>query len=82
MLLDVRMPGIGGIRAAAAIRELHPAAVVLLVSSTHPDDLGRDAQGCRADAVVWKGHLRAGLLDEVWSRCGHRRVGARTLQSD
>jgi DNA-binding NarL/FixJ family response regulator len=71
VLMDVRMPGLGGVLATNEIKERRPEMLVLLVSTTHPDELGRDAWESRADEVVWKGDLRPKLLDELWAR--HRR---------
>jgi DNA-binding NarL/FixJ family response regulator len=68
VVMDVRMPGVGGIAATNEIKRLRPETLVLLVSTTHPDELSRDAQECRADEVVWKGDLRPRLLDELWER--------------
>jgi DNA-binding NarL/FixJ family response regulator len=78
VLMDVRMPGLGGIAATRAIKEISPETVVVLVSSTPPDELPRDADGCLADAVVWKGALRSALLDEIWATHGgtHRATDA------
>lgn len=62
VLLDVRMPGMGGRAAAAAIAALHPETIVVLVSET-PDESG---------AVVPKSTLSAGVLRGLW------RVRSRT----
>ncbi len=68
VLLDVAMPGIGGIGAARLIKAARSATVVVLISTTHPDDLPREASECRADAIVWKAELRPALLEELWRR--------------
>jgi DNA-binding NarL/FixJ family response regulator len=68
VLMDVRMPGIGGVLATNEIKLRRPETFVLLVSTTHPDDLGHDAWESQADEVVWKGDLCAGLLEELWAR--------------
>src|SRR5215470_7108650 len=39
VLMDVEMPGLGGIEAARLIKRDLPATVVVLVSADHPDDL-------------------------------------------
>jgi DNA-binding NarL/FixJ family response regulator len=68
VLMDVRMPGLGGARATNEIKQCRPETLVLLVSTTHPDELGRDAWECGADHVVWKGDLCPKLLEELWAR--------------
>lgn len=67
-LIDVVMPGLGGIEAARQIKEAMPWVVVILISTTHPDDLPQAASTCDADAVVWKAALRPALLEEIWQR--------------
>lgn len=70
VLMDVQMPGIGGIGATRAIKAAEASTVVVLVSMTPPHELQREAAECSADAVVWKRDLRPALLDEIWA---HRR---------
>ena len=65
VLMDVWMPGLGGIAAAERIKSLAPSTVVVLISTTHPDELPRTA--C-ADAVIWKSRLAPTLLDAIWSQ--------------
>jgi DNA-binding NarL/FixJ family response regulator len=72
VLMDVVMPGIGGIGAARKIKDAHSSTVVVLISTMHPDDLPREAGECRADEIVWKADLRPALLEEIWRR--HRPV--------
>jgi chemotaxis response regulator CheB len=71
VVMDVVMPGIGGAAAARTIKAGRPATVVVLVSTTHPDDLPDEVHECAADAVVWKARLRPQLLEELWFT--HRR---------
>ncbi len=68
VLIDVVMPGLGGIAAARQIKEAMPSVVVVLISTTHPDDLSREASSCLADEIVWKAELRPALLGELWHR--------------
>jgi DNA-binding NarL/FixJ family response regulator len=68
VLIDVRMPGIGGIEAAKRIKATDPSAVVVLISAAHPDELPREAHEGVADAIIWKSELDPELLDEVWLR--------------
>ncbi len=68
VLMDVEMPGLGGIEATRAIKAIRPETLVFLISATHPDDLPADAGDCAADLVLWKGDLRPRLVEEIWAR--------------
>jgi DNA-binding NarL/FixJ family response regulator len=70
VLMDVRMPGIGGIAATRRIKEFRPATVVVLVSTAHPEQLVEAAAECSADVTVSKSDLRPSVLDEIWRRHG------------
>jgi len=70
VLLDVRMPGLGGIEAAGRIKARYPSMLVILISTVHPDELPLDRRDSGTDAVVWKGQLEPTLLDEIWLRHG------------
>jgi two-component system, NarL family, invasion response regulator UvrY len=72
VLMDVRMPGIGGIAATRAIKSAGAPTVVVLVSTTHPDQLRAAAEESLADAIVWKSNLRPQVLEELWQdHCPH-----------
>lgn len=71
VLMDVCMPGIGGVGATRRIKEAHPLVVVALISTTRPDDLPPTVGECRADAVIWKRDLQPRLLFEL---CRQHRV--------
>jgi DNA-binding NarL/FixJ family response regulator len=64
VLLDVRMPDMDGIEAAARIRATHRRTVVVLMSS---DPLA-DPRASTAAAFVPKERLRAAVLRELWAR--------------
>jgi len=68
VLMDVLMPGVGGIKAAEHIKADRPSTVIVLVSSTHPDELPQRSIDRCADAVVWKSLLEPRLLDDIWLR--------------
>ncbi len=68
VLMDVRMPGMGGIAAARQINACRPSTLVVLISTAHPDELRLEANDVCADAVIWKSELEPRLLDEVWLR--------------
>ncbi len=56
---------VGGPDDAASTRA---HVVVVLSSTTHPDDLPLTASTCLADEIVWKAVLRPALVDEIWQR--------------
>ena len=69
VLIDVRMPGLGGLGAARCITLARSASAVVLVS-TDPDDVPVEAaEGCGAVAVIGKQHLRPTTLMALWRRC-------------
>ncbi|MGN6331410.1 MAG: response regulator [Motilibacteraceae bacterium] len=65
VVLDVRMPGIGGIAAAAQLRAEHPEVLVLLCSSYDLADL---PTGALEAGVVYapKEEVGPGLLRRLW----------------
>ncbi len=68
MLVDRRMPGMGGVEAARRLAERHPEVVVVLVSVEEPDAF--DQRACGAAAFVRKHQLCPQLLREVWLEHG------------
>ena len=70
VLLDVRMPGIGGIEAARRIRETNPGTVVVLISIEDSDEFAEDARGSGAAAFVRKQHFGPALLRSIWDAHG------------
>jgi pilus assembly protein CpaE len=68
VLMDVRMPGIGGLRAAERIKATQPPTLVVLISGTHPDELPLESGSCFT--VIWKSLLGPRLLDEIWTQHG------------
>lgn len=71
VLMDVRMPGLGGINAAKRIKAGRPSTLVVLISTTHPSELRLKLDDISADAVIWKSELEPKLLDEIWLRHQH-----------
>jgi len=65
VVIDLWMPGLGGLEAVKQIKASRPSTLVVLVSTTHPDDLTPEALAS-ADAVIWKSELAPELLDELW----------------
>ena len=70
VLMDVGMPGMGGIRAAERIQAAGPSIFIIMVSTMHPDDIPLRAGEGVAGAVLWKSTLAPRDLDELW--LGHR----------
>lgn len=67
VLIDVRMPGIGGAEAARRIRAAHPQVVVMLLSDHEPADLAAIAAGCGAQAYLAKRGFGPGELLRAWA---------------
>jgi DNA-binding NarL/FixJ family response regulator len=76
VLMDVAMPGIGGIEATRALKAHRPETVVVLISTIPPDELTPEAALCGADEVLWKGHLTRKSLEAIWNRHQKRSDGA------
>ena len=68
VIMDKRMPGIGGVEAARRIRALRPDVVVVLVSVEVPDQEVLDASG--AAAYINKRQLSPRTLTELWRAYG------------
>lgn len=66
VLMDVHMPGLGGLAAAERIKADSPATLVVLISTTHPDELLPRGASASADAIIWKSRLGPRPLDEIW----------------
>ena len=70
VLLDVRMPGIGGIEAARRITSAHPDTVVVLISIEDPDEVSHAVRGSGAAALVRKQDFCPALLRNLWTMHG------------
>lgn len=66
VLLDVRLPGISGVEAAARIAEQEPRTVVVLCSSYARADLPFPLDGPGVAAYLHKEELRPSTLRAVW----------------
>jgi two-component system invasion response regulator UvrY len=66
VLMDIHMPGMGGIEAARRIRAARPDLVVLLMSTYDVEDLPSTALDCGAAAYLHKEHLSPDLLTRLW----------------
>lgn len=68
VIMDKRMPGVGGIEACRAIRRLHPDVVVVICSVEEPNpQLARD---CGASSFVRKQELSPRRLQDIWRAFG------------
>ena len=65
VLMDVRMPGIGGLRAARTLLEQHPRMLVVLMSA-EPELLPADAARSGRLQCVIKERLTAAALTRLW----------------
>jgi DNA-binding NarL/FixJ family response regulator len=76
VIMDKRMPGMGGPAATRALVDRDPSVVVLLVSVEPPDDGLARASG--ATGFVQKQRLSRQVLRDVWAAAGGRGPAATT----
>jgi DNA-binding NarL/FixJ family response regulator len=69
VLMDVRMPGIGGIGAAKAIAARNSPSIVVLITGA---DLATDVPDGVAAEIVPKGRLNPASLRRLWQAHGRR----------
>ena len=68
VLMDIWLPGMDGMAAVREIKARVPETVIVLTSTTHPDELPLRPEDLGADAVIWKSDLQPALLDDLWLR--------------
>lgn len=77
VVMDIKMPGIGGIEATRRIVAAGAGTLVVLVSSYRERDLPENARSCGAAAYIHKGEFGRRELEEVWV-AGRPTASART----
>jgi DNA-binding NarL/FixJ family response regulator len=76
VLMDVRMPGIGGVEAARRVRELIPSAVIVLISVDGAGAMSASPRAVGADDIMSKHALTPRSLSTLWLRHRPRRQHA------
>jgi two-component system, NarL family, invasion response regulator UvrY len=66
VLMDIHMPGMGGIEATRRIRAANPDLMVLLASTYDVEDLPAGAADCGAAAYLHKENLSPDVLTRLW----------------
>jgi two-component system, NarL family, invasion response regulator UvrY len=75
VLMDVSMPGIGGVEATRRIRATHPQVVIVLLSADEAGDLAAIAAGCGAHAYLPKQGFGREQLLQVWAAARPSKPG-------
>ncbi|AFM17122.1 response regulator containing a CheY-like receiver domain and an HTH DNA-binding domain [Mycolicibacterium chubuense NBB4] len=70
VLMDIHMPGMGGIDAARAISAQHPGLVLVLMSTYDFADLPAAAADCGAASYLHKERLCPDVLSRIWRAAG------------
>ena len=68
VLLDIRMPGVGGVEAARRIHASNERAVVVMITAGAGWGLSADAMRGGASAAVKKQDVLPGTLRDLWQR--------------
>lgn len=68
VLMDVSMPGMGGIEAARSIAAAHPRTLTVLLSTYGREELSQDVERCGAAAYVHKSDFTGSVLRALWEQ--------------
>jgi DNA-binding NarL/FixJ family response regulator len=71
VLMDIRMPGIGGIEATRVLARGRPDLPIVLISVEDFDSLPAAIRQCGAVAFLRKQELRPQRLHELWAEHGN-----------
>ena len=74
VLIDLRMPGIGGLEGARQIRQLLPAAAILVVTAYADAEFRTAAAECGADGYVVKGASFDSIVSAIEDAIRRRRA--------
>ena len=74
ILMDLRMPGIGGIEATRRLRAGGCTSVIIALTSSGFDDAKQDGLAAGASDVIWKPYLERDLLQRIATLLGIRYV--------
>ncbi len=72
VLMDIMMPGIGGIAAARSIAAASPGTLTILLSTYREEDLPAQARSCGAAAYLHKSDFSGTMLREFWAAAERR----------
>jgi DNA-binding NarL/FixJ family response regulator len=70
VLMDIHMPGMGGIEATRQLHAAQPDVMVVLMSTYDRGDISAAAADCGASAYLHKEHLSPDLLSRIWESAG------------
>jgi len=74
VLVDIRMPEMGGVQAARCLHASHPEAIIVLISLDELPNAAVALASCGAVAFVRKQDFGTGLLRRLWSIHGSARA--------
>jgi DNA-binding NarL/FixJ family response regulator len=75
VVMDVNLPGMDGVTAAARLAELADPPLVVLVSTYDEDELGERLPGSGSAAYLPKASFGAERLARVWAELSGRQPG-------